>query len=316
MSLAEDFSKPKPLASCAEREHPCSVETRMDNRAQREPTMVPAEGEADRLSFVSDIREILRPAALPNVAPDESTLIPSTDISVDEAPLTGTRELTGENLHRLVLVLGGRVQIETDDLSVPVESGEAMWLGPCSRVALSASEPARLCIVSSSWIVSLPRHAEPVRDAAGRLREIAQWLTMELRADFDGAEEYRATLLRLLAGEWLRLNSDDMCVLEKRLRAYVLEHIEEPISLEVVARHVGVGRYHLCRKYRRATGQSPMHAVRTVRLERARELLATTKLPLRVVAKKVGLSSEQHLSRLLRSHFQVGVRDIRQRAGQ
>ena len=278
--------------------------------------MVPAEGDARQLDFVSDIREILRPAALPDVAPNDSSPIPGANVSVDEAPLVGTRELTGDNLHRLVLVLSGRVQIETGELSFPVEPGEAIWLAPSGRVVLSAAESTRLCIVSSSWIVSLPHHPEPVRDAAGRLREIAQWLTMELRADFDGAEEYRLTLLRLLAGEWLRLNSDDMCVLEKRLRAYVLEHIEEPISLEVVARHVGVGRYHLCRKYRRATGQSPMHAVRTVRLERARELLATTKLPLRVVAKKVGLSSEQHLSRLLRSHFQVGVRDIRQRAGQ
>ncbi len=275
--------------------------------------MVPAEGESDQLGFVSDIREILRPAAIPDVAPPAAT---TAEVTVDESPLLGSRQLANPDQHQLILVLDGRLQIESDSLNVTVEAGEAMWLTPCGDTALHSANPTRLCVVASAWGVSLPEHREPVRDAAGRLREITQWLTMELRSEFDGAEEYRLTLLRLLAGEWLRLNTDDMCVLEKRLRAYVLEHIEEPISLEVVARHVGVGRYHLCRKYRRATGQSPMHAVRTVRLERARELLATTKLPLRIVAKRVGLSSEQHLSRLLRSHFQVGVRDIRQRAGQ
>jgi AraC-like DNA-binding protein len=265
---------------------------------------------------VSEIREILRPAALPKVA-DEGVSPPAEiEVTAEETPLLGTQELTGGRLHRMVLVVAGTIQITTDETSVLMESGEALWFAPSARVVLCSTKAARVCVVSSSQGVSSSGDGEPVRDAAGRLREISQWLTMELRSEFDGAEEYRLTLLRLLVGEWQRLISDAMCVLEKRLRAYVLEHIEQPISLETVALHVGVGRYHLCRKYRRATGQSPMHAVRRVRLERARELLATTKLPLRVVAKKVGLSSEQHLSRLLRSHFQVGVRDIRQRTGQ
>jgi AraC-like DNA-binding protein len=277
--------------------------------------MVPAEGEPSQPGYLSEIREILRPAALPRVAEGE-TFPAEIEVTAEEAPLLGTQELTSDGVHRLVLVVAGSVQVSTSKTSVVMEPGEALWFAPSERVALSSTKPSRVCVVSSSWGVASSGHNEPVRDAAGRLREISQWLIMELRSDFDRAEEYRLTLLRLLGGEWQRLISDDMCVLEKRLRAYVLEHIEEPISLETVALHVGVGRYHLCRKYRRATGQSPMHAVRRVRLERARELLATTKLPLRVVAKKVGLSSEQHLSRLLRSHFQVGVRDIRQRTGQ
>jgi transcriptional regulator GlxA family with amidase domain len=46
-------------------------------------------------------------------------------------------------------------------------------------------------------------------------------------------------------------------------------------------------------------------------MEQARDLIRGTTLPLRTIAKRVGLRSEQHLSRLLRTHFGVGVRELR-----
>ena len=278
--------------------------------------MRPARSEADPSGGVSDIREILRPAAIPRMPGGEFDIDSPLDIAVEDAVLEEARELKTNGQARFLLVTEGPVEVAFDNAQVLVASREAMWIAPASDGCLSPAGKARVCIVSCRWGSFFPDHREPVPDSAGRLREITQWLTMELRAEFDGANEYRAGLVRLLGGEWLRLNSDDTCVLEKRLRAYVLQHIDEAISLDSVAHHVGVGRYHLCRKYRRTTGQSPMHAVRQFRLERARELLATTKLPLRLVAKRVGLGSEQHLSRLLRLHFGVGARGIRRRAEQ
>ena len=278
--------------------------------------MRPAKGEVEQSGGVSDIREILRPAAIPRMPGGQSDIQFLLDIEVEDAVLEEARELKTNGQARFLLVTEGPVEVSFDNAQFLVASREAMWIGPAFDVCLSPTSRARVCIVSCRWGAFFSDHREPVPDAAGRLREITQWLAMELRAEFDGADEYRAGLVRLLAGEWLRLNSDDTCVLEKRLRAYVLQHIDEAISLDSVAHHVGVGRYHLCRKYRRATGQSPMHAVRQLRLERARELLATTKLPLRLVAKRVGLGSEQHLSRLLRLHFGVGARSIRRQAAQ
>lgn len=276
--------------------------------------MAPANDEVARLGSFSDIRDILRPAAVPAVSGFPAPKPPiELEASVDEGALLAPRVLTADGKHRLVLVLDGRCEVSSAEARVAMSAGDALWVSPNASAELCAAGAARVSIVAFSSSAEVATQTEPVRDAAGRLRELALWLGMELRADFAGADEYRETLLRLMIGEWLRLTSDEMGVLEKRLRAYVLDHLAEPITLEAVARHVGVGRYHLCRKYRRATGQSPMYAVRTVRLEMARELLATTKLPLRVVAKRVGLSSEQHLSRLLRSHFGVGVRDLRPR---
>lgn len=276
--------------------------------------MLPARRDPRSLlpSGTSDVREVLRappPPAVPSAPePAGSWLV----VAVTTA-LTETRQhLRDPRHHRLLLVQRGTLSLASHGEERHLVTGDALWCGPgdAVEVTLAAGDPSHMLLVAA-WPGPGPSATQPLRDAAGRLGTLLQWIQVERQATFVGANAYRSTLLELVVQEWERLGDDAAGVLEKRLRAYVLDHLAEPLSLDELAMQIGIGRYHLCRKYREVTGESPMQAVRALRLAEARKRLQSTTAPMRVIAQQVGLGSEQHLSRLLRRHCGVGAKDLR-----
>ena len=57
--------------------------------------------------------------------------------------------------------------------------------------------------------------------------------------------------------------------------------------------------------------RSSRSIARALRLERAKDLIRSTALPLKAIAPEVGFGSAQHLCRLLHDRFGVGVRELR-----
>lgn len=91
----------------------------------------------------------------------------------------------------------------------------------------------------------------------------------------------------------------------QRVTDFVEAHLDEPLGLEVLAAVVGLSPSHFTRSFKRATSTTPHQFVLTRRLERARELLATTALPLADIAQRAGISSQSHFTALFRAHFSV-----------
>src|SRR5688572_8226364 len=56
-------------------------------------------------------------------------------------------------------------------------------------------------------------------------------------------------------------------------------------------------KWRLCRVFRSETGMSPIQYLRSVRMERARELLQTSFLSVREIARQAGLGDHSHFSR-------------------
>ena len=241
----------------------------------------------------------------PPLLSHELVVATEDDVKPD-APLTRP----ASHRHHLLLVLHGEGQYRDSSVSLPLTAGSGVVI-PEGRDWTLSTDSACRCIAVAYLGPSDNASVAPLRDGAGRLRELLQWVLVERRSDFPGADRYRASLLELAVQEASRLASDDSGMLEKKLRAYVLDHISDSITLDDLARHVGMGRFHLCRKYRDLTGDTPMVTVRAIRMERAGELIRTTQLPLAKIAIQVGLRSEQHLSRLLKAHFGVGIRELR-----
>ncbi len=79
----------------------------------------------------------------------------------------------------------------------------------------------------------------------------------------------------------------------------------EPLSLADIASHAMMSRRSLARHFRAQTGTTPLRWLLTQRVERARELLETTELPLVRVAEATGFGAVE----TLRHHFarQVGT---------
>lgn len=83
-------------------------------------------------------------------------------------------------------------------------------------------------------------------------------------------------------------------------RQWALDHLDEPLSIEQLARHARMSERTFCRRFREETGQSPGGWVRLRRVERARELLETHDLPVDEVARRAGLGSGGNLRHHLR----------------
>jgi len=165
--------------------------------------------------------------------------------------------------------------------------------------------------ISFSWRLAPTELPEIVQDTCGRLHEIASWLVAERDAQFPNVSDYRQGLLRALVGEYLRLSVVAASRIEEKTRTYMLRHLGEPITLEDLATNIGMSRYYFCRVYKEVAGHTPMEHLRALRLERAKDLIRSTALPLKAIAPEVGFGSAQHLCRLLHDRFGVGVRELR-----
>jgi transcriptional regulator GlxA family with amidase domain len=88
-----------------------------------------------------------------------------------------------------------------------------------------------------------------------------------------------------------------------RAREWALAHLAEPIGLAELAGQAGVSTRTFTRRFRAEAGVSPMHWLIEQRLDRARELLERSDLPVDRVAAAAGFGTatalRQHFRRLL-----------------
>ena len=69
---------------------------------------------------------------------------------------------------------------------------------------------------------------------------------------------------------------------------FIQEQYMNPISLLDVATHVNMSQFHFSRLFKKDCGYSPHEYLILTRLNRAKHLLKTTELPVKVIAQKVG----------------------------
>ncbi|MBV9767956.1 MAG: helix-turn-helix domain-containing protein, partial [Bryobacterales bacterium] len=91
----------------------------------------------------------------------------------------------------------------------------------------------------------------------------------------------------------------------RRVIEFIEDNLEGDLSLQAMAAEVDISALYLARAFKTAVGQSPHQYVLARRIERARELLRNTDLPVVDVALSSGFSSQSHLSHWFTR--QVGV---------
>lgn len=82
------------------------------------------------------------------------------------------------------------------------------------------------------------------------------------------------------------------------LLAAVAERLDQPLAVAALAGEAGMSARTLTRVCAREFGETPAALVRRLRLEEARRLLEQTALPLKAVARRVGVGDESTLWRL------------------
>ena len=96
------------------------------------------------------------------------------------------------------------------------------------------------------------------------------------------------------------------------LQAWLFEHYAQPdIRLEQLSKHTGLNSRTLSRRFKQATGHSPMMYLRQIRLDQARDLLKNTDLCIAEIAMQTGYSDTDYFSRLFKRQYQLSPSDFR-----
>ncbi len=97
------------------------------------------------------------------------------------------------------------------------------------------------------------------------------------------------------------------------ISAFVLEHIDEPLSVQRIATGVGMSARTLTRWCREHMGESPAQLVRRLRIDEARRLLEETSLPLKDITARAGLGDASTLWRVFTQRLGVTPAEYRER---
>jgi AraC-like DNA-binding protein len=85
-----------------------------------------------------------------------------------------------------------------------------------------------------------------------------------------------------------------------QVREYIDRHYARPLTVNRLARLAGLSPYHFIRAFRAHAGQTPHQYLRARRIERAKELLVTTPMPVTEICDAVGFQSLGSFSSLFR----------------
>jgi transcriptional regulator GlxA family with amidase domain len=100
-----------------------------------------------------------------------------------------------------------------------------------------------------------------------------------------------------------------------RCQSWIAEHFREPTPVAAMIRLSGIAERSFKRRFRAATGMSPLEYVHMLRLEAAKELLERDDRPAETVAFEVGYEDAAFFRRLFRRHVHLTPSQYRRRFG-
>jgi transcriptional regulator GlxA family with amidase domain len=100
-----------------------------------------------------------------------------------------------------------------------------------------------------------------------------------------------------------------------RCQAWTAEHYAQEAPVAAMVRVSGLPERSLQRRFKQATGMTPLEYVHTMRLEEAKHLLETTSVPIEAVAGEVGYEDAAFFARLFRRKVNLSPAQYRRRFG-
>lgn len=221
-------------------------------------------------------------------------------------------------LHAVCLVSGGEGALQIGDDVYPLASGSLFQIKPAVRMRIrtDARNPLRFLSVhytgqmadgsglrSSVWAdwLPFPTHSKLVEWQALHQRYQNAW--SEWNAKRPGYE-WRCKLIFLdILDEIVRSlrardESSDPDAKLDRIIQYINEHYERPLDRESLAALANVSPSYFSTLFKSKTGYSPIQYVNKVRIDRAKELLRSSALPIAEIAPAVGFADSFYFARV------------------
>jgi AraC-like DNA-binding protein/mannose-6-phosphate isomerase-like protein (cupin superfamily) len=94
---------------------------------------------------------------------------------------------------------------------------------------------------------------------------------------------------------------------------YMVQHYQEPLTLEQLAQLAGLSVSHYSRMFKKVIGYSPIDYLTHLRMDRAKELLVLSDYRYKLIANSVGYSDEFYFSRMFKKVVGVSPREYAKR---
>jgi AraC-like DNA-binding protein len=106
-------------------------------------------------------------------------------------------------------------------------------------------------------------------------------------------------------GSEIKVSSLDEKLIEKAIKIVEENISEADFSVEDLSHELGMSRVHLYKKLVSLTGKSPIEFIRTIRLQRAAQLLEKSQLTVAEVAYKVGFNNPKYFARYFKEQYTI-----------
>lgn len=90
----------------------------------------------------------------------------------------------------------------------------------------------------------------------------------------------------------------------RKVRAFIFEQISNRITIESLAKEVGLSPFHFAREFKQTFGMSPAQFILRLRLEKARKLMRTD-ISLSEVSVECGFSQQSHMTKYFKRCFDI-----------
>jgi AraC family transcriptional regulator len=195
-----------------------------------------------------------------------------------------------------------------------IPSGQAMSArleGEAEHLALYLEPSLILRVASESCSPAGVEVVERCAQSDPVISQIGMALLAEVDAEGPGGRLYAESLANLLAVHLLRHYTALGQSMQRfiggltghKLRSvtdFIGDNYERDLTLSELAGVAGMSTFHFAREFKRATGTTPHQYLIKFRVERAKSLLAESRLPLVEVGFRSGFSHQSHFSRLFR----------------
>jgi len=206
--------------------------------------------------------------------------------------------------------------------SLPKPAGVFSWavgrevVHACRLAGVKIPEEIALLLLAYDGVFSEVSHI-PMSGLRHNLEEIGHEAARLLDTLMQGRRPPSAPLLIPPLEVKTRQSTDTTALNDPAILkalGFIREKVGTPVQVEDVARHAGISRRVLERRFLDILGRTPADHIRHTHLERAKQLLRETKLPIPAVADAAGFGSPEYMAYMFQKRLGLSPLKYRHRA--